>query len=506
MKMLEKVSNGIVWAIFTLIAAFLLLISLTGTVVTTTGAEYLVFVSDSVFGNLLWLLLFMAAACAIYPIVAKLSDRVCRKAVLGLSLCICAVMAVVIACVRFEPSVDQRILVDVAVKLTTGDYSEYLPGGYMDLFPFQNTMVLYLAGLVLLFGENASVAAQLLNIVFWWLGIYGIYKLLKEMGFREKKALCACAGMLCWFPFFCYTTYIYGNVIGFSLAMFALLHAYRFFQRTKWRDLWLSALFIGLASLFKSNFKIVMVALMILYVLYAIRARKKEALLGAVSVFAACVCLPVLVNAIVESRTQIKTSKGIPMAAWVAMGVGNGDNAEFGWTDTYNLYVYHKNDNQYDAAKAESIGKIKDRMAQMVDKPRWALRFFAKKTVSIWNEPSFECFSILRQQAYDKEKHRGAAAVIEDGSSWNMVLWRCLNAVQSIIWTGVLFYLVLNRRQLTVFHLVFGLILIGGFLFHLLWEAKSQYTIYYFYLMIPYAVAGYANIIGRLKARWEKKR
>ena len=33
-------------------------------------------------------------------------------------------------------------------------------------------------------------------------------------------------------------------------------------------------------------------------------------------------------------------------------------------------------------------------------------------------------------------------------------------------------------------------IFIGGFLFHLFWEAKSQYTITYFVLLIPYCAKG----------------
>ena len=38
--------------------------------------------------------------------------------------------------------------------------------------------------------------------------------------------------------------------------------------------------------------------------------------------------------------------------------------------------------------------------------------------------------------------------------------------------------------------LLLPMIFIGGFIFHLFWEAKGQYTITYFVLLIPYCAKG----------------
>lgn len=46
--------------------------------------------------------------------------------------------------------------------------------------------------------------------------------------------------------------------------------------------------------------------------------------------------------------------------------------------------------------------------------------------------------------------------------------------------------------------LIFPLIFIGGFIFHLFWEAKGQYTISYFLLLFPVAIAGYGAFINWL--------
>ena len=41
-------------------------------------------------------------------------------------------------------------------------------------------------------------------------------------------------------------------------------------------------------------------------------------------------------------------------------------------------------------------------------------------------------------------------------------------------------------------------IFIGGFIFHLFWEAKGQYTITYFVLLIPYCVKGLMDMTDEI--------
>lgn len=41
-------------------------------------------------------------------------------------------------------------------------------------------------------------------------------------------------------------------------------------------------------------------------------------------------------------------------------------------------------------------------------------------------------------------------------------------------------------------------IFIGGFIFHLFWEAKSQYTITYFVLLIPYCAKGLMDMTNEM--------
>ena len=46
-----------------------------------------------------------------------------------------------------------------------------------------------------------------------------------------------------------------------------------------------------------------------------------------------------------------------------------------------------------------------------------------------------------------------------------------------------------------IYELFNAVIMMGAFVFYMFWEAKSQYTLPYYYLLIPYAVMGWQQLI-----------
>ena len=76
---------------------------------------------------------------------------------------------------------------------------------------------------------------------------------------------------------------------------------------------------------------------------------------------------------------------------------------------------------------------------------------------------------------------------------------------QTIILFGVTVYLIRDYKKIKGDKLIFILVFIGGFLFHIIWEAKCQYTITYFILLIPYSVKGYDLITKKIYINFRKK-
>ena len=76
-----------------------------------------------------------------------------------------------------------------------------------------------------------------------------------------------------------------------------------------------------------------------------------------------------------------------------------------------------------------------------------------------------------------------------------------MNQFQQLIFFGMLLSLFeLWRRRDTESSLL-PLIILGGLLYHLLFEAKSQYALPYFVLMIPMAAFGFGWFFYRIENR-----
>ncbi len=77
-----------------------------------------------------------------------------------------------------------------------------------------------------------------------------------------------------------------------------------------------------------------------------------------------------------------------------------------------------------------------------------------------------------------------------------------MNQVQQLIFFGFAAALVFLWRRREITQCLLPLIVLGGILYHLLFEAKSQYALAFFLLMIPMAAWG----IGRLFETIDRRR
>lgn len=401
---------------------------------------------------------------------------------------------------RFLPFADPSLTAKVTEHLILQDYSDLQPGGYLSAYPHQCGLVLFHWVLTWLFQSRAALAFQLLNVcayvvVLWCLGEFCLL-----LGRGHGWCLTATILGALFLPGLLYTTFVYGTLPGLALSCLACLWAIRFSRDGKWPAGILCAGAILAAILFKSNYQIFGIGI-ILYLLFRFAATGKwENLLLAAVLLPLVLFGGMLPVVILERKTGYSLRSGCTTLSWVVMGLGLGDGSRApGWWDGYNTDTYALANYDPAVQKALVMQELGVRL-RALRAPGYALSFFSQKTASQWADPLFESLWINQMmQAYTMLKTGLAQgdfpgfvnALLSPGGSY--ILARIFNVFQTLLYGGLLLN-VCVPEETTEEESLLRVIFLGGFLFHLVWEAKGQYTLPYFLLAFPLALNGYRRL------------
>ena len=82
-----------------------------------------------------------------------------------------------------------------------------------------------------------------------------------------------------------------------------------------------------------------------------------------------------------------------------------------------------------------------------------------------------------------------------------VVFHEYMNLYQSLIFAAVFACLLIRRKSWSMEQLFFLIVILGGFCFHTIWEAKSQYIYPYFVMLLPCAAAGISDVCGVMEEK-----
>lgn len=402
---------------------------------------------------------------------------------------------------QLEPGSDPAKVYAIAMQWRQGDFSAFEEGEYLFRYPFQSGIVLFFYLLSFPFGVGNYVAIQLVNVIC----LVIIYVLLAKLSvfFWPSAGLrnIVYCSLLIWTPPAFYVTYLYGILPGMALSLGAVWSAARYFSERRYRYIVISSLCMGAATVIKMNCLIYLIAIVCFLVYDVLDKRKK----GAVSLlFILCLAGGVILcnysnNRMVERIAGQELPEGMPMISWVVMGL---QEAPLG-PGAYNGYIGEVfAEAQYDTAKAGEASKRDLRKAvewMKEDLLKNGIPFLARKTAFQWNDPTFICLDRTRGRKAAVNIPAPLKSLIYGRGSVRLSL--LLNDMQTLIWLGVLFYVLLRWGSSNLYELLGAVIFLGGYLFHLFWESSASYTIPYFALLIPYAVCGMAEWVGFME-KW----
>jgi hypothetical protein len=484
------------------ILLFLFAVSLVETcTIVTDGFENSLYYRDSVFVNAMGIFVIITISYLLHKFGGKEKKK-------GLYTVTAVLYGAISAYTvhSLYPVSDQLDCLTAAGNLLAGNYSDWAYGGYCYRNPHQNGLVLYFAVVFILFGVNNYLAVYGANVLFYFVSVCLIRKMISF--YTEDKALLYAAWtmMLLFYPAICYAGFAYGIVPG---LFFLTLAMWFYFLYSRSETGGRSILYVLLAGLslfaaicMKSNYMISAIAVILVCLVRAVSeksARQAVALAVFVIAFAGAVRLP---NLFFEKMTGNPTDEGIPAVAYLEMGLQKIELTSAGWCTLYNYNIYMTGGGAHDLAQELAIADLKATCLDYKNNPASLVDFFYEKITSQWNNVDFQSHEVL---LYRSDKEDLLSWFTDDGSRYHSAYLWVLDRIMSAVYFGSLCYLVFRRKEPDIVMRIGYIIFLGGFLFHILWEGKSQYVLLYFVILIPFSVCGLwrlAEQIAELAEKW----
>ncbi len=499
---------GLIFAlcIVLLISAVLFLLSMVETANVQLN-EHITFYSDNIFYNMVCL----AAVCIFGTAVMIFTKK--TKAVDFFSssqlAVICGTLSLILGVVwivqsKVLPTHDSFIVTNAGVSAANGDFSP-LQKNYFDHFPFQLGYVLWNELFARLFSVDTAkdfIVLQCVNVFAWALSVIGLIKITDRI-FKNRYVTFATSLMLVVFvqPVI-FSVFLYGTLPGFVFSVWSVFFFIRYLEKGKIYNGVISAVLISISVCLKLNNMIFAVAMIILFMIDVLKDKRIRSIACAVLMCFLVVTVKQLPIKYYEAKADIEFEDGIPMTCWLSMGLGESAFAP-GWYDSADTVIlYQKMNGDIDKINEITKENIKERIGFFIDNPADAYDFFKDKTSSQWNETSFQSIWNNNVRGQFGEKTGVAKYVCGDGEKGTKKVMDITVQTVYFGFTCACFYLVytsFKRKNTDISSVVLLVIIIGGFLYHLLFEAKSQYVLPYVIIMIPYAVYGLYKLFQFLK-------
>ena len=399
---------------------------------------------------------------------------------------------------------DANSVYQAALEFKAGDYVSFQAGEYLHMYPHQLGLVLY--DLLLSFIAETPAVHFVLN-TFLTIGInYTCWKISMEISNDRLVHLLTLLFSFAFLPQLFFIMFAYGLLPGWFCLQLAFLHTLRFCRTNSWKNGCAMLLFIAVAVLLRNNNLIGGIAIIIYLVLHMLRSPQKRKLLAAAAMIP-CMLLPgSLVQHCFEARTGADLDQGIPTVLWVAMAT-NIDNRTSGpgWYDASSYLTYMEAGAHSEKAAAAGAEMLRQNMEKIKQEPARAALFFRDKVISTWCDPLYQSLWSGPAQIYGQTTYTPLLlSLYGDGKTEDLAEY-CTKLLSLTIWLGACLFLIMKNTDSNGWKLFF-LYLIGGFLFHIVWETKSQYVYPYVFGLLPFAACGISRLIRLLAKQVQKNK
>ena len=298
---------------------------------------------------------------------------------------------------------------------------------------------------------------------------------------------------------------VYGNTLSVPLILLALLTAIRLIKSFNLRNAIIIMLVAIILGFIKPNNMIIGIAItIILIVCSMIRMNWKHAITGII-IIPFMMIGAALAPALLQGITGVDYNENMkaPARNFIIMGLNDdaaGGYGFFKWNIGSTRYTLDESNRNADNTWREQSTKFKQ--------PSYLIDFFRVKTMETWAEPTFSYVTRPAESYYyseyvkqnnidndDKDGivenakepvlHETIGQKIIDSNVFMIITRSWLDGLCILISSFAIIGIMRNRHD--AYGILLGVCILGGFLFHVIWETKPEYAYTYFILLIPYA-------------------
>lgn len=454
----------------------------------------------------------LAVSILLYKLCLKLNKYSWKVVIPSTLFLSCVIQITLILLFPREPTDDSRTVVTLATDmLYNHDYSSFQTSGYLHMFPFNFSIVLYLKTLLALFPDSYWVI-KLFNILFSLVTTLMIYLLYKELTDRPKdKDYGVLVFGATFMPALFMSNFIYNDVIATACLTSALYFAVRFIRRKSIWAIIIGAILLAIGNYFRSIGVIFLIAIMMCLVFNLRRIGWKK-VIASMSILAALFNIPGWTQNIVLQAAQVVeesvTENAAPVYMWLNMGINLNT---FGFWDNRQSYNIYQRDANYN--KAESTELFKASISNKLSEASAGelIRMYYKKLIWTWTEGTYQMerygigndgSDVIRaNRGFNQERYSystWATQLFKTGSQYRVGLLWVQYVISFLMYGGILIRLLGRLRAKRFEETSLILVILGFIAFYLLWEIKSRYIYPVYPLLIVLSYMGFKDMYNYL--------
>ena len=383
---------------------------------------------------------------------------------------------------------DQIHACNMAQTFYRGNLEEFFPNmtyagiplrDYMQAYHQQISLAFVYSILFRIIHFDAYGVLRVLNIICNLLTVVAIYKIGNHISktYKINKVLLLTL-ILTFMSLSMLSTFIYGDIPGLTLSLFSVYFMMKYTDTKKLKYAIIASIFIMIAFMMRMNYLIFIIAtviyLLINFFNNITKKQLKENIIN-ILVIMMYIVISIIPSSLVKNyylnKYNMDKSKEYPNISYFLMAMEEGPRAN-GW---YNEAIGEPALKDPENKKIEYREKIKERLTYFSHNIGYTFEFYITKLASMWTENTY-------------------SAIHNNQLPNNQLLEKMINpltfyqkALLILICICCIIILVQNRKNLSVDIIFLITIFLGGFAFHILWEAKSRYIIPYIIVLIPIA-------------------